>query len=270
MHIDVAGLDSGLVVEGGAMSLDITVDSPEKDKRHYLPYLIANIKAQLDDQLEGLSGLVEVVDCDGSLGFQLAESADKGASMTVRKPKDKFGEKEAEQFWGDLPEYLRDANRDQVDHRGVKEAFFSSAKAAVVDHARRLRKILPQLEKAPESDSQGNWEEQLQEAEKRTLINEKRKQIMEDEFLALQRQEGVPPIEVLAEVEHRRWMASMALAGFVYGNEKDATHRLKLRHHIDMRPYAALSGGTKKYDRSVIWEFTATFPGPSTGTSPTA
>ena len=37
-------------------------------------------------------------------------------------------------------------------------------------------------------------------------------------------------------------MASTALAGFVYGDEKDRDLRLKLRHHIDMRPYDTLPG----------------------------
>jgi hypothetical protein len=55
-------------------------------------------------------------------------------------------------------------------------------------------------------------------------------------------------LEALAEVEHRRWWASTALAGYTYGETRDDERC----HHPNMKPYAELDDPTKQYDRDVI------------------
>ena len=56
-------------------------------------------------------------------------------------------------------------------------------------------------------------------------------------------------IEKMAELEHRRWMASSVVAGFRYGENRD---ELIKRTHPDIIHYDRLNEDTKNYDRNVV------------------
>ncbi len=55
-------------------------------------------------------------------------------------------------------------------------------------------------------------------------------------------------IELLAEIEHNRWMAERLLAGWRYGTTKDKPHKIT----TDLVPFSALPEKTKDYDRNTI------------------
>ena len=57
--------------------------------------------------------------------------------------------------------------------------------------------------------------------------------------------------EMLAEAEHRRWMAERTVCGFrqATGNEKKDK---AMRIHTDIVPYDELDEKTKNYDRNVV------------------
>ncbi len=57
-------------------------------------------------------------------------------------------------------------------------------------------------------------------------------------------------LDVLSEVEHRRWMASYYLDGWQYGEVRNDA----ARRHPDLVPWEQLSDGTKGYDREQIKE----------------
>jgi hypothetical protein len=84
----------------------------------------------------------------------------------------------------------------------------------------------------------------------------KRREGIERELAELpsQLEAGFPPLEVLAEVEHRRWAASKALAGFVHGWPTLNARR----QHEDMISYHELSDGIQSYDRENWWNFLTT------------
>ena len=56
-------------------------------------------------------------------------------------------------------------------------------------------------------------------------------------------------IEKMAELEHRRWMASSVVAGFRYDENRD---ELIKRTHPDIINYDRLNEDTKNYDRNVV------------------
>ena len=56
-------------------------------------------------------------------------------------------------------------------------------------------------------------------------------------------------LEQMAELEHRRWMASSVVSGFRFGEKRD---ELIKRTHPDIVPYNRLDEDTKNYDRNVI------------------
>ena len=56
-------------------------------------------------------------------------------------------------------------------------------------------------------------------------------------------------LEQMAELEHRRWMASSVVSGFRFGEKRD---ELIKRTHPDIVPYDRLDEDTKNYDRNVI------------------
>ncbi len=53
----------------------------------------------------------------------------------------------------------------------------------------------------------------------------------------------------MAELVHRRWMASSVVAGFRYGENRD---ELIKRTHPDIIHYDRLNEDTKNYDRNVV------------------
>ena len=55
-------------------------------------------------------------------------------------------------------------------------------------------------------------------------------------------------LELLAQLEHRRWMADKHLAGYSYGKERDEDHML----HPDLIPWEDLSEADKEKDRDNI------------------
>jgi hypothetical protein len=55
-------------------------------------------------------------------------------------------------------------------------------------------------------------------------------------------------VEMLARMEHARWMASRGLRGFRYGPERDNT----LLFHPDMKPYDALDADAQRKDRDQV------------------
>jgi len=55
-------------------------------------------------------------------------------------------------------------------------------------------------------------------------------------------------LELLSEMEHRRWMAHMALSGWTLGEKRDDSRK----RHTDLVPYAELSEEVKQYDRDTI------------------
>ena len=56
-------------------------------------------------------------------------------------------------------------------------------------------------------------------------------------------------LEQMAELEHRRWMASSVVAGFRFGENRDEFVK---KTHPDIIPYDRLNEDTKNYDRNVI------------------
>ncbi len=84
----------------------------------------------------------------------------------------------------------------------------------------------------------------------------KRREEIERELVELpsQLKAGFPPLEILAEVEHRRWAASKALAGFVHGWPTFDPRR----QHEDMISYHELPNGTQRFDRANWWNFPTT------------
>ena len=56
-------------------------------------------------------------------------------------------------------------------------------------------------------------------------------------------------LEQMAELEHRRWMASSVIAGFRFGENRDEFIK---KTHPDIIPYDRLNEDTKDYDRNVI------------------
>jgi hypothetical protein len=162
--------------------------------------------------------------CVWTTDYLLHGSADKIAMgihdefLASRQGSKDFGSKPADRKWELLPEHLRDGNRDQADHVAVKTLLFGVSEEAILAHASHVESL--------------------------TEADDKR------EFTKFAKLHGIP-LEELAEVEHRRWMASTALAGYVYGKPRDE----KLRHHPDMIPYEDLDDGIKEYDRDVIRKF---------------
>jgi hypothetical protein len=55
-------------------------------------------------------------------------------------------------------------------------------------------------------------------------------------------------LEMLAQLEHRRWMAEKQLAGYVYGEERDED----LMTHPDLVPWEMLSEPVREKDRDAI------------------
>lgn len=99
----------------------------------------------------------------------------------------------ANQTWEDLPEWLRDKNRDQITYRKI------------------FAWVLAALGRTPAD-------------------------VNTDPAL----------LEILAEVEHRRWMSSTVLAGFRHGSVRDEERKLL---HEWLIPYADLPDVQKANDR---------------------
>ncbi len=55
-------------------------------------------------------------------------------------------------------------------------------------------------------------------------------------------------IELLSQMEHKRWWAFMALNGWVNGEKRDD----RKRRHTDLKPYAELPDETKQSDRNAV------------------
>jgi hypothetical protein len=169
--------------------------------------------------------------------YLLHEKADEVAKdiheayRTERKndKKKPFGTKPADKLWNELAEYLRDKNRDQADHIPIKVDILEIPEKTLVQYAEGLPVKPPKM-----TDDETK-------AYKTKMLN------LFNEFA----KEHEIQIETLAKVEHRRWMASTALAGFTLGSPSDE----KLRHHEDMKPYANLPDGTQEYDRDAIRKF---------------
>ena len=143
------------------------------------------------------------------------------------------GKRQALKPWDDLPEHDRDANRDQADHIAVKLLLFGLSGQDMLWH-------VPELTRSIEAEVAGLERDEAQsKAGKRLALTR-----AFDEF---SRKHGLPDIEALAEVEHRRWMATKALAGYAKG-ENNKPQRL----HPDMVPYGELDSPTKEKDRDVI------------------
>ena len=178
----------------------------------------------LDNQGEGAVTVFDPQKRVWTTGYLLQGYADKIAMgihdgyLASRQGSKDFRKKPADREWEVLPENLRDANRDQADHVAVKTVMFGVSEEAILAHASHVESL--------------------------TKADNKR------EFTKFAKLHGIP-LEELAEVEHRRWMASKALAGFTYGKPRDD----KLRHHDDMIPYEDLDDGIQEYDRDVIREF---------------
>ena len=70
--------------------------------------------------------------------------------------------------------------------------------------------------------------------------------------------------ELMAKIEHRRWMASTVIAGFRYGKDRDddfkRTHPNLQKPELSFAEhYAQLDEGTKEYDRVMIRKFIETW-----------
>ncbi len=149
------------------------------------------------------------------------------------------GKRQALKPWDDLPEHDRDANRDQADHIAVKLLLFGLSEQKMLGH-------VPEFTRSIEAEVAGLERDEAQsKAGKRLALTR-----AFDEF---SRKHGLPDIEALAEVEHRRWMATKALAGYAKGDERNMAQRL----HPDMVPYGELKldkegKDPKEKDRDVI------------------
>jgi len=55
-------------------------------------------------------------------------------------------------------------------------------------------------------------------------------------------------VELLSQMEHKRWWAFMALNGWVNGEKRDD----RMRRHTDLKPFAELPEETKQYDRNAV------------------
>lgn len=149
-----------------------------------------------------------------TVGYLLEDLAED-AAMAIheryykgRKSEPDFGERPADRPWWHLLEHLRDNNRDQADHIDVKLDMLGMSRAELI-------------ELATKSDHSGG-----------------------ESVLRLDEVE----LERMAEVEHRRWWASRALAGYTHGDERDE----ELRRHPNMVSYSDLDERARQYDRDVI------------------
>ena len=143
------------------------------------------------------------------------------------------GRRQGLKHWDDLPEHDRDANRDQADHIAVKLLLLGLSERELLNH-------VPELTQIREAESA-----RLAPAE--ALSNAGKRLALARAFDELSRKYCLPDIEALAEVEHRRWMASKALAGYAKGKNNK-----QQRLHQDMVPYGELDSATKDKDLDVI------------------
>ena len=67
--------------------------------------------------------------------------------------------------------------------------------------------------------------------------------------------ENPDKVNLLAEMEHRRWMAVKYFYGWEFSNERDDTRKL----HTDLKPYHLLNEKTKDYDVKQVMEIEETF-----------
>lgn len=104
--------------------------------------------------------------------------------------------KAAEHPWDEIPEWIRDKNRDRIDFDPVVDA---------------IVRLTP-LVIAGESASSES-------------------------------------VELLAEIEHRRWMAGAVLAGFQFGEPRDEERKFL---HENLVSYDLLPDQTKEYDRQAM------------------
>ena len=98
------------------------------------------------------------------------------------------------------------------------------------------------IEKTIQSDK---WSSRFQADMFKTYIAiwERHKGLSADEFEKWQ--------EILAEMEHRRWIAERTVNGFRKANEGENKDKI-MKIHDDMREYRELDKNTKNYDRNVV------------------
>ncbi|MEC9072690.1 MAG: RyR domain-containing protein, partial [Myxococcota bacterium] len=143
--------------------------------------------------------------------------------------------------WEALGSNLRDANRDQADHLWAKLAISELAGAVQLAEAHRA------LARARRSPDEGTGEIDTPLKIVRDLMNDT------EEMARLRKPTDDKPnaaydedlVELLAKVEHRRWMASKIMAGWQHGE----TRNDRLRRHNCLVDYDALSEIDKEKDR---------------------
>jgi len=113
--------------------------------------------------------------------------------------------------WKKLPELIKNQNRSQAEHINIK---LRTAGCKVVDD--------------PNIDLEKLYDFTIEEREKMV------------ELLA-------ENVELLAEMEHRRWNAEQSLNGWIVGERNN-----DLKIHNNIVSYSKLDKSTKKYDRNAV------------------
>ncbi len=155
-----------------------------------------------------------------------------GQYLRDRRHEADFERKPADREWDDLRESDRNANRDASDHHRIKRHLCGLEE----DELLRLKQVL-----GAATGDLARCEEEFT----RLLRG----------IHARQPERRLATLDQLAELEHRRWMASKALDGYRHGPRRDD----KLRHHPNMEPYSELDETTQAYDKKNVFE--ALLPG---------
>lgn len=124
-------------------------------------------------------------------------------------------DKASHQKWELLPVELKNQNREQADHMDIKVRSINVDEDIAIEE---ISKLVGEIE--------------IANTDKGSTI---------DKII-------LPEMELLAEMEHNRWCAHMALSGYVKGEKcNDRT-----KTHTDLIPYSQLSEYTKQWDRNAV------------------
>jgi hypothetical protein len=146
-----------------------------------------------------------------------AEDAHEYYQDKKREEKKKQEGSVTQEEWKKLPELTKNSNRNQDDHFNIK-----LRAAGIIDPKEYIEVVKSEKNNKPAN-----------------AINDRNLKDLEG---------TTDMVELLAEMEHRRWNADQLLSGWIFGGKKIEIERI----HPDIRPYSKLSEGSKSYDRNTI------------------